>query len=56
MDHLRDRVRALGPDVVVIVGDDEKELFRDEIIAACCVFTGDELYDLPPGATSSRRP
>jgi len=49
MDHLYARVRALEPDAVVIVGDDEKELFRDEIIAACCVFTGDELYDLPVG-------
>ena len=50
MDHLYDRLRALQPDVVVIVGDDEKELFRDEIIPACCVFTGDELYDLPVGS------
>lgn len=50
MNHLHDRIRALAPDVVVIVGDDEKELFRDEIIPACCVFTGDELYDLPVGS------
>jgi 3-O-methylgallate 3,4-dioxygenase len=50
MDHLYDRLRALEPDVVVIVGDDEKELFRDEIIPACCVFTGDELHDLPVGS------
>ncbi len=50
MDHVRDRIRAHGADVVVIVGDDEKELFRDEVLPACCVFTGDDLYDLPPGA------
>ncbi len=49
MDHVFDRVRALDPDVILIVGDDEKELFRDDIIAGCCVFIGDELYDLPPG-------
>lgn len=50
MDYLYDRIRALAPDVVVIVGDDEKELFRDEVIPACCVFIGDEIFDLPPGA------
>lgn len=50
MNLVHDRIKALEPDVVVIVGDDEKELFRDDIIAACCVFTGDEIYDLPPGS------
>jgi hypothetical protein len=50
MDEVYARVLAHRPDVVVIIGDDEKELFRDEVIPACCVFTGDELYDLPPGA------
>ena len=37
------------PDVLVIVGDDQKELYLDDGIPTFALYTGEELWDLPPG-------
>jgi Catalytic LigB subunit of aromatic ring-opening dioxygenase len=47
--RLRDAIDGFAPDVLVVVGDDQKELYRDDGIPAFAVFTGTELFDLPPG-------
>jgi 3-O-methylgallate 3,4-dioxygenase len=39
-----------APDVVVIVGDDQHELFGAEGVPAIGLFTGEQLWDLPPDA------
>jgi hypothetical protein len=44
--------RALGamrPDVLVVVGDDQRELFLDDVMPAISIFWGDQLWDRPPG-------
>ncbi len=39
---------AARPDVVVVVGDDQRELFLDECSPAFALFTGGTLLDIPP--------
>ena len=39
---------AARPDVVVVVGDDQRELFLDECNPAFALFTGNTLLDIPP--------
>lgn len=46
---------AAAPDVVVIVGDDQKETFDEEAVPAIGLFTGDELWDLPPHGEHAER-
>jgi 3-O-methylgallate 3,4-dioxygenase len=41
-------LRESGADIVVVIGDDQYELFREECIPAFAVFTGAELVDIPP--------
>jgi 3-O-methylgallate 3,4-dioxygenase len=36
------------PDVVVVVGDDQRELFLDECSPAFALYTGQTLLDIPP--------
>jgi len=36
------------PDIAVIIGDDQRELFLDDGIPALACFAGDELVDFPP--------
>ncbi len=40
-------LRDAAPDVVVIVGDDQHELFLDDCLPAFSVFMGAEIWDLP---------
>jgi hypothetical protein len=47
---LAQRLAAANPDVVLIVGDDQHELFGADGVPAICLFTGDCLWDLPPDA------
>jgi 3-O-methylgallate 3,4-dioxygenase len=46
--ELADRLAAARPDVAVVFGDDQQELFRDDGIPAFACFLGDALVDLPP--------
>jgi Catalytic LigB subunit of aromatic ring-opening dioxygenase len=50
VEVLAQRLAAAEPDVVVIVGDDQHELFGAGGIPAIGLFTGDALWDLPPDA------
>src|ERR1700683_2011453 len=47
---LGQRLAAAEPDVVVIVGDDQHELFGADGVPAIGLFTGESLWDLPPDA------
>jgi hypothetical protein len=40
-------ILAAKPDVVVVVGDDQRELFLDECSPAFAVFTGSAIVDIP---------
>jgi len=42
------RLADAKPDVVVIVGDDQHELFGAHCLPAIALFTGEELCDIPP--------
>jgi 3-O-methylgallate 3,4-dioxygenase len=46
--RLRDALTSAAPDVIVIIGDDQKELFLDDCLPAMAVFWGKEIWDLPP--------
>lgn len=45
---LRDTFARVAPDLLVIVGDDQRELFRDECTPAMTVYWGDDLEVVPP--------
>jgi 3-O-methylgallate 3,4-dioxygenase len=47
---LAQRLAAAQPDVVLVVGDDQHELFGADGVPAIGLFTGDTLWDLPPDA------
>lgn len=42
-------LEQMQPDVLVVVGDDQRELFLDDVMPAIAIFWGDTLYDRPPG-------
>jgi hypothetical protein len=48
LEVLAQRLAAAEPDLVVIVGDDQHELFGADGIPAIGLFTGESLWDLPP--------
>jgi 3-O-methylgallate 3,4-dioxygenase len=52
---LADRLAKAEPDIVVIIGDDQRELFLDDGIPALACFAGDELVDFPPDAEARER-
>ena len=44
-------------DIAVVIGDDQREMFRDDGIPAFACFAGDELVDMPPlGEALERMP
>jgi 3-O-methylgallate 3,4-dioxygenase len=45
---LAELLREAQPDVAVIIGDDQRELFLDDGIPAFAFFAGAELVDMPP--------
>ena len=59
LDTLAQRLHAAAPDVVLIVGNDQREVFQDDLTAAFTVFTGASIPNvaldearrarLPPG-------
>ena len=54
---LTERLAKAQPDVAVVIGDDQRELFRDDGIPAIACFTGSELVDFPPaGQVLDRMP
>lgn len=55
IDQLADALAQARPDVVVIMGDDEHELFVDDNLPAISVFRGTKLDDAPPDNTEADR-
>jgi len=47
IDALGAALRASRADVVVVIGDDQKEMFPPDELPALALFTGDRLIDLP---------
>ncbi len=45
---LSERLTKAEPDVAIVIGDDQRELFLDDGIPALACFAGDELVDFPP--------
>jgi hypothetical protein len=52
LEQTREALLALRPDVLVVIGDDQRELFLDDIMPAVAIFWGHSLEDRPPGAAS----
>lgn len=52
---LRDRLVRAGPDVAVVIGDDQRELFTDDGTPAFAVFLGPKLTDQPPAGEAVAR-
>jgi 3-O-methylgallate 3,4-dioxygenase len=50
VEALARMLAAARPDIVVIVGDDQHELFGADGVPAIGLFTGEALWDLPPDA------
>jgi 3-O-methylgallate 3,4-dioxygenase len=48
-------LRAAAPDVALVIGDDQRELFIDDGIPAFACFTGPSLVDAPPDAEALAR-
>ncbi len=44
---MADKFAAVNPDVVVIMGNDQREIFLEDVIPAATVFWGDTLWDQP---------
>lgn len=49
------QLAAAQPDVAVVIGDDQRELFADEGIPAFACYLGAELTDLPPATEDLAR-
>ena len=50
IESLADRVRAARPDIAVIFGNDQSEIFKDENIPAFAVYAGATVDNLPKNA------
>jgi len=55
IDGLSAFLAKAHPDVAIVIGDDQRELFRDDGIPAVACFTGPELVDMPPSAEAAGR-
>ena len=52
---LRERIAAARLDVLVVIGDDQKEIFDEEAVPSIGLFGGDELWDYPPSGEHLER-
>lgn len=48
LDALAAKFREMRPDAVVIVGNDQRELYRDDNTPALLVYTGSKIENIPP--------
>jgi len=55
VDALAAALRAAAPDVALVIGDDQRELFIDDGIPTFVCFTGRSLIDAPPDAETRAR-
>src|SRR5215469_17126653 len=49
------RLSKAQPDIAVVIGDDQRELFLDDGIPALACYAGDELVDFPPDEDARAR-
>src|SRR5215475_11631790 len=52
---LAERLAKAEPDIAVVIGDDQRELFLDDGIPALACYAGDELIDMPPDEEARAR-
>jgi len=45
--HLGKTLAAVAPDVLIMIGDDQKELFQDDNMPAVLVYWGDTIHNVP---------
>ena len=55
IEALAGALRAAAPDVALVIGDDQRELFVDDGIPTFACFTGRSLIDAPPDAETRAR-
>jgi len=55
IEALTARLDKAHPDIAVVIGDDQREMFKDDGIPAFACFTGTELVDLPPSGEALER-
>ncbi len=47
VDKVSQLIEEVAPDILIVIGDDQKEMFLDDNIPSFAVFWGKEIYDLP---------
>jgi 3-O-methylgallate 3,4-dioxygenase len=52
---LSERLAKADPDIAIVIGDDQRELFLDDGIPALACYAGDELVDMPPDEEARAR-
>jgi hypothetical protein len=55
IEALTARLDKAQPDIAVVIGDDQREMFKDDGTPAFACFTGTELVDLPPSGEALQR-
>jgi hypothetical protein len=45
--RLSNKLKEVNPDVVVIVGNDQREIYAEDNMPSLCVFWGDTIFDMP---------
>jgi 3-O-methylgallate 3,4-dioxygenase len=55
IEALSGRLAKAEPDIAVVIGDDQRELFLDDGIPAFACFAGDELVDMPAAGEALER-
>ena len=55
IEALSARLDKARPDIAVVIGDDQREMFKDDGTPAFACFTGTELVDLPPSGEALER-
>jgi len=55
IEALTARLEKAQPDIAVVIGDDQREMFKDDGTPAFACFTGTELVDLPPSGEALER-
>jgi hypothetical protein len=55
IEALAAALREAAPDVALVIGDDQRELFTDDGIPTFACFTGSSLIDAPPDAETRAR-
>lgn len=55
ISSLKSTIKEAAPDVLLIIGDDQRELFLDDTMPTFSIFWGEEIWDLP-GPTDNLAP